>query len=67
MNDRTRQWLKVSHRLEKYDPSIVALVPIRNKSPDMFQMKSIHVFRRSQYTKVREQYGDELEVILGDL
>lgn len=67
MNKRIRQLLKAWHRLEKHDPDILALVPIKDIPPDMFQTKEICVFRRSQYAKMRERYGDELEVIAGDL
>jgi len=64
MNKRTRQWLKASMRLEAHDPSILALVP--SNMIGSWQTKEAKVFRRSKLAEMREKYGEEMEVIVGD-
>ena len=51
-------------RLEAHDPSILALVP--SNMIGSWQTKEAKVFRRSKLAEMREKYGEEMEVIVGD-
>ena len=64
MNTRTRQWLKASMRLEEHDPSLLALVPVEMLGS--WQTKQAVVFRKSRLQKMKDKYGDDMEVIIGD-
>ena len=65
MNKRTRQWLKASEMLDKYDPEIMATV--KDFETESGQWRKIVFFRRSQLNEMHRKYGEDLEVIYGDL
>ena len=67
MNNRTRQWIKASVRLDKHDPTMIATIPT-NPKVEKICGRPILIFRRSSYEKYRHIYGDDLKVINdGDL
>lgn len=67
MNNRTRQWIKASVMLDKYDPTMIATIQT-NVTVEKTIGRTILIFRRSSYEKYKQLYGDDLKVIdVGDV
>lgn len=64
MNNRTRQWLKASAMLDKHDPQIMATV--KDFDTPCGVWRRIIIFRKSKLDEMRAQYGDDMEIIIGD-
>ena len=62
MNTRFRQRSRANKMLDKHDPPMMASVPIEGE-----KFNRLLVFRRSQYERYKELYGDKMDVFVGDI
>lgn len=64
MNRRKRQWLKASAMRDRLDPLIMASVKDIETKNGSF--RRVLIFRKSKLKEMRAEYGDDMEIIVGD-